>query len=165
MAGMEEFMADVKFNNRGWSTTSEDAQTPMTKANVVVNLSEHARIDPTGGISRLLCGCNPSAAEKHQCNGNCKCAKLGKNCHPILCGSRGRCDPAVNAQSVPVGEGLQLVMANEVNPGGDSSDEAETSSDDDCECRSSTSSEESCGSHGDTAEDILEWYLDLMNDV
>lgn len=88
MGGMVESKAAVDFANREWSTASDNTNTRMMKDSVV-SLSEHARIDPMGKINRLLCGSNPSAAEKRRYKRNCECVKLGKDCHIILCGCKG----------------------------------------------------------------------------
>lgn len=117
-------MVAVDFTNRGESTASDRGHMLMTKGNIIANLSVHARIEPKGKVNRLLCECDPSAAEKHRRERNFKCMKLGKDYNPKLCGCKGRCYPAINPQSVSVREGLGGVMANEVESERDSGDEA-----------------------------------------
>lgn len=100
------------------------------------------------------------SAEKHRCKRNCKCAKLGKDCHPISCGCKGRRNPAINARGISVGGGLGVVMANEVKSGHDSRHEAKASEGGDCESHCSTSSWKSCASDGDGEPECSGMVLD-----
>ncbi|CAM9555127.1 unnamed protein product, partial [Sphacelaria rigidula] len=93
MGRMAVSMPAIEFCGRGWNTANEHRGERLTKTNIVVNLSDHAYIDPAGKTQRLLCRCNPVASEKHRCKRSCTCARLRKDCHPFLCGCEGRCLP------------------------------------------------------------------------
>ena len=94
-------MPEVEFRGRGWDIAHKGGGERLTRDNIVVNLSDHAYVDPTGKTQRLVCGCKPVAAEKHKCR-RCTCSSLGKECHRLWCGCQGRCvSPAQDRSELP----------------------------------------------------------------
>ena len=159
VGGMAESMPHVEFKGRGWNTASGKVGEAVTHDNIVLNLSEHAYIDNTGKTKNLVCGCNPDASKKHKCRRTCTCARLGKGCHPILCGCKGQCDPSTYAGAAAYPEVLRWEVGGQAESGINGSGE-QMAVDDDTDCSSdsdacSESSEDSgMGEVGGCPEEV-----------
>lgn len=143
------------FTDRGWNTASGKASEAVTHENIVLNLSENAYIDNTGKVRQLVCGCKPEASKRHQCRRSCTCATLGKGCHPILCGRKGRCDHSNAALQDSFPEVMRWELGGQTESGVRGSGEQVTlDSDTDGSASSDVSSEYSEGSGVD---DVDRW--------